>query len=188
MPHSRRTQLAAMMLLLGCPSVVFASLPALHSGLKQHTSFQSPYTILKAGEENSLQDKRSRVINTLMAQLGKPYRWGGDSPHTGFDCSGLVYYTWHKALNVHLPRTASDMYNHLKAGVVSRHQLQPGDIVFFAITGNGIDHVGVYLGNGHFIEAPHKGENVKIASLESQGYRQSYRGARRIPTGNTDMS
>ncbi|MEL5428865.1 C40 family peptidase [Serratia nevei] len=125
---------------------------------------------------------RARVIHTLMAQLGKPYRWGGDSPHTGFDCSGLVYYTWHKNFNMQLPRTAKGMYAMPQAHPVSFHQLAPGDMVFFSMHGQHIDHVGVFLGKGQFIEAPHSGENVKIASLNNSNYRRHYRGARRLLT------
>ncbi|CAI1616736.1 C40 family peptidase [Serratia marcescens] len=125
---------------------------------------------------------RARVIHTLLAQLGKPYLWGGDSPHTGFDCSGLVYYTWHKNFNVRLPRTAHEMYTMPQARPVPLHQLAPGDMVFFAMHGEKIDHVGVYLGDGHFIEAPHTGQNVKIATLDKALYRQHYRGARRLLT------
>jgi cell wall-associated NlpC family hydrolase len=115
-----------------------------------------------------------------MAQLGKPYVWGGTSPHIGFDCSGLIYYTWHKNFNIWLPRTAKEMYAMSKAHPVQRDQLEPGDLVFFTMHGESIDHVGVYLGNEHFIEAPHTGQNVKIASLESDNYRRHYQGARRL--------
>lgn len=124
-----------------------------------------------------------RVIRTLMAQLGKPYRWGGDSPHTGFDCSGLIYYTWHKNFHINLPRTAKGMYSMPQARQISFHQLAPGDMIFFAMHGENIDHVGVYLGEGHFIEAPHTGQNVKIANLDRDNYRRHYRGARRFLTG-----
>lgn len=124
----------------------------------------------------------SAVIKTLMAQLGKPYRWGGTSPKTGFDCSGLVWYAWKKNYHIRLPRTAEGMYTASQAHPVQFQHLAPGDMVFFSMKGERIDHVGVYVGNGHFIEAPHTGQNVKIASLEQEGYLRHYRGARRILT------
>lgn len=120
---------------------------------------------------------RSRIIHTLLAQVGKPYRWGGISPHTGFDCSGFIYYTWHKNFNIRLPRTAKGMYAMPQAQPVKLHQLEPGDIVFFSMHGDSIDHVGVYLGSGHIIEAPHTGQNVKIVSMDKENYRQHYRGS-----------
>lgn len=129
---------------------------------------------------------RTRIIHTLLAQVGKPYRWGGSSPHTGFDCSGLIYYTWHKNFNIRLPRTAKGMYAMPQAQPVKLHQLEPGDIVFFSMHGASIDHVGVYLGSGHFIEAPHTGQNVKIVSMDKENYRQHYRGARRLLTTEQD--
>lgn len=122
----------------------------------------------------------TRVIHTLMAQLGKPYRWGGTSPKTGFDCSGLVWYAWHKNFHIRLPRTAEGMYTMAQAHPVQFQHLKPGDMVFFSMAGERVDHVGVYVGNGRFIEAPHTGESVKIASLEQGGYRRHYQGARRI--------
>ncbi|MBH2928784.1 C40 family peptidase, partial [Serratia ureilytica] len=129
----------------------------------------------------------ARVIATLMAQLGKPYRWGGSSPQTGFDCSGLVYYSWHQSLDIRLPRTAKGMYHMAQAKAVPRTQLQPGDMVFFAMGGEEVDHVGVYVGNGHFIEAPHTGESVKLVSLDKDNYRRHYLGARRVvPAGREE--
>lgn len=124
---------------------------------------------------------RTRVINTLMAQPGKPYHWGGISPEIGFDCSGLVYYAWRKNVNTRLPRTAEGMYSMAQAHPVQLQHLEPDDMVFFSMKGGDIDHVVVYLGNGHFIEAPHTGQNVKKVSLEQDNYRRHYRGARRLP-------
>ncbi|MEQ4958862.1 C40 family peptidase [Enterobacter hormaechei] len=123
---------------------------------------------------------RSMVINTLMAQLGRPYQWGGASPDTGFDCSGLVWYVWKKNFRVRLPRTAEGMYNMPQAHPIQFKHLQPGDMVFFSMRGEHIDHVGVYVGKGRFIEAPHTGENVKIADIEKGNYLTHYKGARRF--------
>ncbi|WP_367648922.1 C40 family peptidase [Escherichia sp. E2593] len=96
-----------------------------------------------------------------MAQLGKPYRWGGASPETGFDCSGLIWYAWRKNFHITLPRTAAGMYSMPQAHHVPYMLLQPGDMVFFSIHGERVDHVGVYVGNGHFIEAPHTGQKCQ---------------------------
>ncbi len=104
-----------------------------------------------------------------MQYLGTPYVWGGASPG-GFDCSGLVVYAYAQ-VGVSLPHSSYALYN---AGVpVSYDQLQPGDLVFF----NGLGHVGIYIGGGSFIHAPHTGDVVKISSLA--GY-SGYVGARRI--------
>ena len=102
--------------------------------------------------------------------LGVPYLWGGESPK-GFDCSGLVAYVYAQ-LGITLPHYAAAQY---QLGVaVPRDQLQPGDLVFF----DALDHVGIYIGGGQFVHAPHTGDVVKITSLAAYG--PGYVGARRI--------
>jgi cell wall-associated NlpC family hydrolase len=102
--------------------------------------------------------------------LGVPYAWGGASPD-GFDCSGLVLYVYAQ-IGVSLPHFAAAQYG---AGTpVSRDQLQPGDLVFF----DALNHVGIYIGSGQFVHAPHTGDVVKISSLAEYG--ASYVGARRV--------
>jgi len=106
-----------------------------------------------------------------MRYLRVPYVWGGASPG-GFDCSGLVMYVFAQ-MGVSLPHNAAAQYG---AGVpVSRDQLEPGDLVFF----DGLGHVGIYIGNGQFIHAPHTGTVVQISSI-SGWYAATYVGARRI--------
>jgi cell wall-associated NlpC family hydrolase len=113
----------------------------------------------------------SGVVGVAMRYLGTPYVWAGASPG-GFDCSGLVMYAYEQ-VGVSLPHSSYAMWND---GVpVSRDQLQPGDLVFF----DGLGHVGMYVGGGSFIHAPHTGTVVQISSLDS-GYGSSYVGARRI--------
>jgi cell wall-associated NlpC family hydrolase len=112
------------------------------------------------------------VVGVAMQFLGTPYVWGGAAPG-GFDCSGLVMYVYSQ-VGVSLPHHAADQYNY---GVpVSRDQLEPGDLVFF----DGLGHVGIYIGNGEFIHAPHTGDVVKISSLNDSWYAATYVGARRI--------
>ncbi len=93
-----------------------------------------------------VQKAQSTAMNKLMGQLGKPYRWGGTSPRTGFDCSGLVYYAYKDLVKIHIPRTANEMYHLRDARPVDRDELQSGDLVFFRTRGRGAaDHVGVYV-------------------------------------------
>lgn len=89
------------------------------------------------------------AMNKLMQQIGKPYRWGGSSPRTGFDCSGLVYYAYKDLVKIRIPRTANEMYHLRDAAPIERSELKNGDLVFFRTQGRGTaDHVGVYVGNG----------------------------------------
>jgi peptidoglycan DL-endopeptidase CwlO len=111
------------------------------------------------------------VVGIAMQYLGTPYVWGGASPG-GFDCSGLVVYAYAQ-VGVSLPHSSYAQYG---AGVpVSMSELQPGDLVFFY----GLGHVGIYIGGGSFIHAPHTGDVVKISSI-SGSYASSFVGARRI--------
>jgi cell wall-associated NlpC family hydrolase len=114
------------------------------------------------------------VVSLAVQYLGVPYVWAGASP-TGFDCSGLVQYVFGQ-LGVSLPHNAAAQWNDPAAISVPRNQLQPGDLVFF----NGLDHVGIYIGHGDFIDAPHTGAFVRIDSLRDDWYTANYDGAKRI--------
>jgi peptidoglycan DL-endopeptidase CwlO len=113
----------------------------------------------------------SSVVSIAERYLGVPYRWGGASP-SGFDCSGLVMYVFAQ-VGVSLPHSSYAQYG--MGTPVSRDQLQPGDLVFF----DGLGHVGIYVGGGSFIHAPHTGDVVKISSMTGW-YASTYVGARRI--------
>ena len=111
------------------------------------------------------------VVDIAMRYLGVPYVWGGASP-SGFDCSGLIMYVYAQ-VGVSLPHNAAMMYGY--GSPVSISELQPGDLVFFS----GLGHMGMYIGGGNFIHAPHTGDVVKISSLSGY-YASSFVGARRI--------
>lgn len=108
--------------------------------------------------------------------VGKPYRYGGHSP-SGFDCSGLVYYSFER-VGVPVPRTTRSQ---LKAGVpVASKSLRVGDLVFFDQEGKKFSHVGIYIGNGRFVHAPSSGKHVRIDSLNRRYWRKHFVAARRI--------
>jgi cell wall-associated NlpC family hydrolase len=110
------------------------------------------------------------VVGIALQYLGVPYVWGGSSPSTGFDCSGFVAYVFAQ-IGVSLPHHAASQYGY--GTPVPYDQLAPGDLVFFS----GLGHVGIYIGNGQFVHAPHTGDVVRISYLADHG---SYVGARRL--------
>ena len=125
------------------------------------------------------------AMNKLMNQLGKPYRWGGATPKTGFDCSGLIYYAYKDLVNFRLPRTANEMYHLRDAAPINKGELVSGDLVFFRThSRRAADHVGVYVGNGKFIQSPRTGRDIVITSLSDDYWQRHYVGARRVMTAD----
>ena len=104
----------------------------------------------------------ARAVQTALKELGKPYRYGALGPST-FDCSGLTKFAY-SAAGISLPHSAAAQYQSGRR--VNRNQLQPGDLIFW----RGLDHVGLYIGNGKMVHAPRTGEVVTIISIDQGGY------------------
>jgi len=119
---------------------------------------------------------RGKLVDTAEEFLGIPYQWGGESVESGFDCSGLVM-TVYKMNGLRLPRNSRAQFG---AGIpVSRQDLQPGDLVFFATNGGSeVSHVGIYTGNDRFIHAPKTGRVISHDSLGNSYFEGCYLGAR----------
>lgn len=119
---------------------------------------------------------RSELVLTARRFLGVPYRWGGEDRSHGFDCSGLTMVSY-RLNGLNLPRNSRAQF---KAGrYVSKGNLQPGDLVFFATKGGKrVTHVGMYIGKGQFIHAPRTGKTVRVASLSSRFFKRTYVGGR----------
>jgi murein DD-endopeptidase len=118
----------------------------------------------------------SRIADTALAQLGRPYLYGGSTPQ-GFDCSGLVTFT-HLAAGISVPRTTTDQFR--AARVVKMGKIAPGDLLFFRIDSREVSHVGIYAGNGRFVHAPKAGRPVESKPLDDPYYRQRLAGAGRF--------
>lgn len=118
------------------------------------------------------------VLFRALGLVGTPYRWGGNTPEGGFDCSGLVGYVYREAAGLALPRTSSAM-SELQAPRLGGDALVPGDLVFFGARGR-ISHVGIYVGERRFVHAPNAGGTVRLDSLDGAWWRENFAFGRRI--------
>jgi cell wall-associated NlpC family hydrolase len=114
-----------------------------------------------------------RVAKVALSAVGVPYRWGGASLASGFDCSGLVYWAYHR-LGIDVPHSSFALFGVGRAVRPSR--MRPGDVLFFS----GLGHVGLYIGRGRMVHAPHSGTDVEVVTLGRSNYGSRLVGARRI--------
>ncbi len=127
---------------------------------------KSTHTSQQTRSNAVLDQQHARQLISRMAHstIGAPYKWGGNNPQQGFDCSGLMSYVYKNALGINIPRTAAQQRD--QSRTVSYEQLQPGDMLFFK-TGRNANHVGVYIGNRKFVHAATGSKHVKVASMDS---------------------
>lgn len=119
---------------------------------------------------------RDQIVRTAESFVGVKYKWGGTSPNAGFDCSGLTMAVY-QLNGLRLPRSSAQQFTYGK--LISKKELKKGDLVFFATSGgNKVSHVGVYVGNNHFIHAPSAGKSIHEESLSNSYYKKRYIGAK----------
>jgi cell wall-associated NlpC family hydrolase len=121
-------------------------------------------------------ESAAQAAEAALAQVGRPYRYGGDSP-AGFDCSGLVRYSY---LQVGVPVSRETRTLREQARLISALDLRRGDLVFFDQEGKKYSHVGIYLGDGRFVHAPSSGGRVRTDRLDSDYWKRHFVEARRI--------
>ncbi|MGY3264122.1 C40 family peptidase [Lysobacter sp. HA35] len=122
-------------------------------------------------------DAANAVLMRALSLVGTPYRYGGNTPDAGFDCSGLVGYVFHDTLAQQLPRNSGDLAR-LGQGV-GFDRMATGDLVVFGDTAS-VSHVGIYVGEGRFVHAPSTGGTVRLDRLDGPYWRDHFRGARRV--------
>lgn len=122
--------------------------------------------------------KANAVLMRAIGLVGTPYRFGGNSPEGGFDCSGLVGYVFRDMLQLRLPRTTRELAD-LQGPKIAPNRLASGDLVFFGSSGS-VSHVGIYVGEGRFVHAPSTGGTVRLDRLDGPWWREHYSGARRL--------
>lgn len=158
---------------LATPADEEAPKPLADKGLVLHWSDQLNNAKGKAG------DQATGLITQAMDLLGVPYRRGGSSETSGFDCSGFVRHLYEKSVGQILPRRAEEQARSTE--VIDRSDLQPGDLVFFNTMKRAFSHVGIYVGDGKFIHSPRAGKSVKIEDMRSAYWQNRFNGARRVP-------
>nr|WP_255610869.1 C40 family peptidase [Lysobacter sp. ESA13C] len=118
------------------------------------------------------------VLMRAISLVGTPYRYGGNTPDSGFDCSGLVNYVYRDMLALSLPRTSRDLASY-QGPRIEPMRLAAGDLVFFGSKGN-VSHVGIYVGEGRFVHAPSTGGTVRLDHLDGPYWVSHYSGAKRV--------
>jgi cell wall-associated NlpC family hydrolase len=133
-------------------------------------------------------NKAGDVVEGALNLIGVRYRWGGDTPDSGLDCSGFVRYVYQETLNFTLPRQAAQMSR--VGEKVSLNDLKPGDLVFFNTIGRRlrrtVSHVGIYIGHDKFVHSPSTGSTIRVDEMNDRYWETRYLGARRLPVDGTE--
>jgi cell wall-associated NlpC family hydrolase len=162
-------------LLVLAGSIALAALPALAA--EEPAEIITPAPAASTAGGNYLDSARELVIRAL-ALIGVNYKWGGNTPDDGLDCSGLVSHVFREVAGIVLPHNSRAMS---KVGEnVGKSDLQPGDLVFFNTLRRPFSHVGIYIGQQRFVHATSRGGEVEVSDLHSRYWQKHYNGARRV--------
>jgi cell wall-associated NlpC family hydrolase len=175
-------------LLLGCALCQAAPTDADPVNLPSPLS-EDPSVVERLGTQlkqarDDVGERASRLVVSAMGFLGVPYRYGGLSAETGFDCSGLVRAVFEQSVGKVLPRRADQQA--AATEIIDRSELKPGDLVFFNTMKRAFSHVGIYVGEGKFIHAPRAGASVRVEDMRAAYWQTRFNGARRVPVGGSD--
>ena len=151
---------------------------ALERLIRERTEHDGHNNSSSSGRRSSgSQDEAGDLIMNAMSLIGLSYRFGGNSPTQGLDCSGFMQYIFKRSMGITLPRTSAEMAT--VGQQVDRANLKPGDMVFFG-SGGRVSHVGMYIGNDRFIHAPRTGRDIEITSMNGTYWKNRYITARRV--------
>lgn len=176
---SRLSVLAAAFCVALSPLLSFADGDAVETDRSANTPtlVQSVSATMHSATDRVVETTRN-VTESALGLIGVRYKFGGETPEKGLDCSGLVKYVFEHVTGVTLPRRAREQ---AKVGEkVPIEALQPGDLVFFNTRRASFSHVGIYLGDNQFIHAPHRRSAVTVASIDGRYWKQRFNGARRV--------
>jgi len=155
-----------------------ANPPALE--LDKELSTQSEAVSTEDIDHAKWPERAREVLMNAMSLTGIRYKYGGNSPESGFDCSGFVRYVYQQASNLTLPHGARAISQ--LGQTIPKGQLQPGDLVFFNTLKSTFSHVGIYLGNNRFIHSPSSGGGVRVENMQDSYWQKRFNGAQRIET------
>lgn len=133
----------------------------------------------------NIRDTASDLVLSAMNFLGVPYRRGGTSAESGFDCSGFTRHVFENSVGLLLPRRSRDQAQAPGLLNIRRDDLKPGDLVFFNTMRSAFSHVGIYVGDGKFIHSPRTGSEVRVEDMREAYWTKRYNGARRVPVSST---
>jgi NlpC/P60 family len=186
-----KTALASAFRLRNARSLVLVACLLLAGAAHAANNVDDGTPLLRA--EKSLRDFGSKAKDTAsditsyaLSLIGVDYKFGGNTPDQGLDCSGLIRYVFQQATGLSLPRSARDQARLGES--VSLDKLQPGDLVFFNTRRFQFSHVGLYIGDNRFVHAPSRGGAVQVVSLDNEYWKKAFNGARRIVGGLPDIS
>ena len=130
-------------------------------------------------------DRTSDLVVTAIGFLGVPYRRGGNTAESGFDCSGFVRAMYNQTVGHLLPRRAEEQAAATEK--IDRSELKPGDLVFFNTMRRAFSHVGIYVGEGKFIHSPKPGAQVRVENMSVSYWQRRFSGARRVPAAQGEL-
>lgn len=145
-----------------------------NGGTRDRTGFGKRYQQSTASSALS-----NDVLIRAIGLVGTGYRYGGNTPEGGFDCSGLVDFVFSDAAGLDLPRSTRELVD-IDAPRIDRDELQPGDLVYFSPEGGAVSHIGIYVGEGRFVHAPSTGGTVRLDTLGNNYWNRAYQGAKRV--------
>jgi len=175
-PLKRPALRAAAAAIAAFHCLAFAS-PALAQDASRSSIGATTTSVVRDTAAAALESARN-LTSAALDLIGIRYKWGGTTPASGLDCSGLVQFVFQQVTGVTLPRSARDLSR--IGEVVALTDLKPGDLVFFNTRRSAFSHVGIYVGDNQFIHAPRRGRDVEIATIEKSYWQKHFNGARRL--------
>ncbi|MBW0168984.1 MAG: C40 family peptidase [Hydrogenophaga sp.] len=169
-------------LLLSCSALVHAA-PGNGAYEDMDTLLNDKGLMARIGQQvqharDTVSEQASSLVINAMAFLDVPYRYGGNSAETGFDCSGFVRAVYEQSLGKILPRRSDEQA--AATQTIDRSELKPGDLVFFNTMRRAFSHVGIYVGDGKFIHSPRSGAQVRMEDMRMAYWNKRFNGARRV--------